>query len=121
MIRRPPGSTRTDTLFPYTTLFRSIDVGRVAARHLDLDHRILARNLGDVAREHALALDRHQRVRRSERHPHLKARGFAGLIFLFLGDDVHPVAIVAPEPRSEERRVGYEGVGTCRARWSPLH
>src|SRR3546814_11139709 len=26
MIRRPPGSTRTDTLFPYTTLFRSDDV-----------------------------------------------------------------------------------------------
>src|SRR3546814_13150911 len=24
-IRRPPRSTRTDTLFPYTTLFRSID------------------------------------------------------------------------------------------------
>src|SRR3546814_10401171 len=27
MIRRPPRSTRTDTLFPYTTLFRSIDMG----------------------------------------------------------------------------------------------
>src|SRR3546814_6275327 len=26
MIRRPPRSTRTDTLFPYTTLFRSIRV-----------------------------------------------------------------------------------------------
>src|SRR3546814_4148227 len=26
MIRRPPISTRTDTLFPYTTLFRSHDV-----------------------------------------------------------------------------------------------
>src|SRR3546814_11629796 len=26
MIRRPPRSTRTDTLFPYTTLFRSFDV-----------------------------------------------------------------------------------------------
>src|SRR3546814_16713360 len=26
MIRRPPRSTRTDTLFPYTTLFRSEDV-----------------------------------------------------------------------------------------------
>src|SRR3546814_11972329 len=26
MIRRPPGSTRTDTLFPYTTLFRSGDL-----------------------------------------------------------------------------------------------
>src|SRR3546814_11611054 len=34
MIRRPPRSTRTDTLFPYTTLFRSFagrDVGDVAA------------------------------------------------------------------------------------------
>src|SRR3546814_15881820 len=27
MYRRPPGSTRTDTLFPYTTLFRSQQVG----------------------------------------------------------------------------------------------
>src|SRR3546814_3240589 len=30
MIRRPPRSTRTDTLFPYTTLFRSIPAGVVA-------------------------------------------------------------------------------------------
>src|SRR3546814_14494417 len=29
MIRRPPRSTRTDTLFPYTTLFRSIGFGTV--------------------------------------------------------------------------------------------
>src|SRR3546814_3135750 len=28
MIRRPPRSTRTDTLFPYTTLFRSPQFGR---------------------------------------------------------------------------------------------
>src|SRR3546814_14148088 len=28
MIRRPPRSTRTDTLFPYTTLFRSLDFGK---------------------------------------------------------------------------------------------
>src|SRR3546814_2432595 len=27
MIRRPPRSTRTDTLFPYTTLFRSAYIG----------------------------------------------------------------------------------------------
>src|SRR3546814_15408662 len=27
MVRRPPRSTRTDTLFPYTTLFRSIYAG----------------------------------------------------------------------------------------------
>src|SRR3546814_1861177 len=33
MIRRPPRSTRTDTLFPYTTLFRSVDViGRGCCR-----------------------------------------------------------------------------------------
>src|SRR3546814_12455989 len=28
-MRRPPGSTRTDTLFPYTPLFRSVVVERV--------------------------------------------------------------------------------------------
>src|SRR3546814_1169124 len=31
MIRRPPRSTRTDTLFPYTTLCRSVPFERVAA------------------------------------------------------------------------------------------
>src|SRR3546814_8437987 len=30
MIRRPPRSTRTDTLFPYTTLFRSVKEGTSA-------------------------------------------------------------------------------------------
>src|SRR3546814_3662725 len=35
MIRRPPRSTRTDTLFPYTTLFRS-DIGLAAQL---VDHR----------------------------------------------------------------------------------
>src|SRR3546814_17608703 len=36
MSRRPPRTTLTDTLFPYTTLFRSVDVAalrRVAHRH----------------------------------------------------------------------------------------
>src|SRR3546814_5790318 len=32
MIRRPPRSTRTDTLFPYTTRFRSERSGRSACR-----------------------------------------------------------------------------------------
>src|SRR3546814_14361950 len=31
MIRQPPGSTRTDTLFPYTTLFRSEIFAALAA------------------------------------------------------------------------------------------
>src|SRR3546814_10777541 len=38
MIRRPPRSTRTDTLFPYTTLFRSHRPDR-AAREAALRHR----------------------------------------------------------------------------------
>src|SRR3546814_18355374 len=33
MIRRPPRSTRTDTLFPYTTLFRAAQI------HADETHR----------------------------------------------------------------------------------
>src|SRR3546814_13534644 len=32
MIRRPPRSTRTDTLFPYTTLFRSVAERRTGGR-----------------------------------------------------------------------------------------
>src|SRR3546814_1017062 len=32
MIRRPPRSTRTDTLFPYTTLFRSVAQSAAIAR-----------------------------------------------------------------------------------------
>src|SRR3546814_1115830 len=46
MIRRPPRSTRTDTLFPYTTLFRSggpVDrrgsEGRLSANRAGLDHQ----------------------------------------------------------------------------------
>src|SRR3546814_8286642 len=37
MIRRPPGSTRTDTIFPYTTLFRSRHRGARLC-----DHRLAA-------------------------------------------------------------------------------
>src|SRR3546814_5827721 len=47
MIRRPPRSTRTDTLFPYTTLFRSVEVEMVVAG-VDLDRADAA--LGDRPR-----------------------------------------------------------------------
>src|SRR3546814_5282232 len=33
MLRRPPRPTRTDTLFPYTTLFRSQGIGRADGQH----------------------------------------------------------------------------------------
>src|SRR3546814_5169378 len=57
MIRRPPRSTRTDTLFPYTTLFRSADSGRSACRHLevvDLGNKQAPRRGGILSRLHAL-------------------------------------------------------------------
>src|SRR3546814_15615930 len=39
MIRRPPRSTRTDTLFPYTTLFRSLGGASGSAQSLhEADH-----------------------------------------------------------------------------------
>src|SRR3546814_306479 len=38
MIRRPPRSTRTDTLFPYTTLFRSLVQGIAAAPRFVVGH-----------------------------------------------------------------------------------
>src|SRR3546814_5567335 len=39
MIRRPPRSTRTDTLFPYTTLFRSLGERPDPLLHALLDDR----------------------------------------------------------------------------------
>src|SRR3546814_8346216 len=59
MIRRPPRSTRTDTRFPYTTLFRSPCQLFHAGRHV---HR--------VDRDIAVVIERTQRFRnrRSEEH-----------------------------------------------------
>src|SRR3546814_14460399 len=66
MIRRPPGSTRTDTLFPYTTLFRSGGT-QVSLANVDGDARRLsgvddgiddtdAANMGQLRDLDALAL-----------------------------------------------------------------
>src|SRR3546814_2208171 len=52
MIRRPPRSTRTDTLFPYTTLFRSRGYG--------LERGLLGRQRSDLARRPGAA--RHLRT-----------------------------------------------------------
>src|SRR3546814_16072229 len=46
MIRRPPRSTRTDTLFPYTTLFRS-DEARVRGAAGGAEFRAVADHLLD--------------------------------------------------------------------------
>src|SRR3546814_7340070 len=40
MLRRPPRSTRTDTLFPYTTLFRSAEPDEVERQGAGRLHRV---------------------------------------------------------------------------------
>src|SRR3546814_15072233 len=67
MIRRPPRSTRTDTLFPYTTLFRSVFVQdrpcRYAARR-----RPSRRNAEGVIRDWGLGIGGTALSNRSEEH-----------------------------------------------------
>src|SRR3546814_9684535 len=46
MVRRPPRSTRTDTLFPYTTLFRSADFRQCCKVGVAADH--VPRHANDV-------------------------------------------------------------------------
>src|SRR3546814_12196259 len=99
MIRRPPRSTRTDTLFPYTTLFRSCGAGRKANAMLDFLSRHNPRGL--VAR--------------------FIAAPAALTVFLVLYGTLGIGQAQTPEDRSEERRVGKECVSTCRSRWSPYH
>src|SRR3546814_11196377 len=99
MIRRPPISTRTDTLFPYTTLFRSEYRVRTFAEKVgSLDFRSFSEGTcateeSNLAWEHAAK--------------NLTACAFESETKL--------------EPRSEERRGGKECVSTCRSRWAPTH
>src|SRR3546814_7944240 len=74
MIRRPPRSTRTDTLFPYTTLFRSgfdqpVSVAEgeaVAGRHVEIGGRLQIRLAAqDAGMDQYIA---HAAPRRSEEH-----------------------------------------------------
>src|SRR3546814_17931316 len=90
MIRRPPRSTRTDTLFPYTTLFRSrpvrlfeacvVSAGLlrdrpgVAAGDLQLPQQIFP---GLRRRQQPVSLRRTQRNRRFPRLALPAARGLA--------------------------------------------
>src|SRR3546814_2468869 len=46
MIRRPPKSTRTDTLFPYTTLFRSKSLIKAGAAACHIEDQVGAKRCG---------------------------------------------------------------------------
>src|SRR3546814_12311290 len=108
MIRRPPRSTRTDTLFSYTTLFRS-------GRQLDRERRAF------VERQAAHRVDREvgDQLLVAERRA-AEPRAPERAQELHLADDDLDEATAAHR-RSEERRVGKECVSTCRSRWSPYH
>src|SRR3546814_6165584 len=54
MIRRPPRSTLTDTLFPYTTLFRSVEAVAVAAVIEPLD--LAGHGVDDIDRTGAIVV-----------------------------------------------------------------
>src|SRR3546814_18233234 len=113
MIRRPPRSTRTDTLFPYTTLFRSV--------RLPLDEAVDDLHPGafELVRPEQILLLVEARLQfddgghRFARLGRLDQRAddrrlVAGAIERLLDRD---------DVRSEERRVGKECVSTCRSRW----
>src|SRR3546814_17719721 len=110
MIRRPPGSTRTDTLFPYTTLFRSyLEASEYIANDADLlvtlggelglsvpfIERFEPRRLGLICIEET-SPSRNVPMLQSERMAY---------------DE-----LLREPNRSEERRVGKECVRTCRSR-----
>src|SRR3546814_15793038 len=62
MIRPPPGSTRTDTLFPYTTLFRSVAVDRDRRDAADAQRQdqLAAERAREQAQERQQAQEREQ-------------------------------------------------------------
>src|SRR3546814_5037273 len=68
MIRRPPRSTRTDTLFPYTTLFRSLLVDDGQGRQIGNAHAQAAADAGDLQGQMVSGGRRHPPHGRSEEH-----------------------------------------------------
>src|SRR3546814_1360783 len=89
MIRRPPRSTRTDTLFPYTTLFRS-SLDRCRRRLLDRRRSQPGALLGAPqpdGPEREPARERHRFADRAERRAEFPQAGFSAQ---------------RPGPRSEE-------------------
>src|SRR3546814_11020497 len=129
MIRRPPRSTRTDTLFPYTTLFRShAKLFRAAAKATGVDDAWLRAIAHAESGFDAKAVS---------------SKGAQGVMQLMPGvateygveDPFEPAQSISTgarymkallrrshgDRRPEQRRVGKEGVSKSRSRWSPKH
>src|SRR3546814_19847328 len=121
MIRRPPRSTRTDTLFPYTTLFRSVVNGRMGVargngiadpEQLESALRIIPARLWTAFDEGAMV--EHAKVARLRLQFEIEVVERNGAV---VDDDLGDM----PFLRSEERRVGKEGVRAFKFGVLPDH
>src|SRR3546814_8011401 len=100
MIRRPPRSTRTDTLFPYTTLFRSTKDSDVITALLENTSARISKATLDYLTEQAQHIDSYQEplVRRQDLTNDLAMRLYwvvaANLRAEILASyDIHPTAL----------------------------
>src|SRR3546814_19662958 len=133
MIRRPPRSTRTDTLFPYTTLFRSHvvfnrqaeDAGFDIASTEDRARRTIAwakrrspiqQLAATCALEHFTATLAHDALA-NPTHLGGAAEEARQLWRWHAIEEIEHKAVA----RSEERRGGKECVRTCKLRWAQYY
>src|SRR3546814_14948052 len=127
MIRRPPRSTRTDTLFPYTTLFRSTapglqvltDDGWIDAVAPEGKVIINTGMMLEVISNGVIPPGMHRVVA----DPTFTGERYSVVQFCHPTPwtILSPLSSCCTPERSEERRVGKECVSTCRSRWSPYH
>src|SRR3546814_20165156 len=123
MIRRPPRSTRTDTLVPYTTLFRSLARSCGPGDEQDavgLAQRGAIRRLHDVAHAEHLEPDADRILVEDAQHDAFAAAARQG----GNADVEHPAAQRDAEPAvlrqgPDERRGGKDVECTCRSGWAP--
>src|SRR3546814_18119539 len=116
MIRRPPRSTRTDTLFPYTTLFRSAGRRRPATRDIGGGRVPKGDRPGQRCgrlRKNAMSQSPTYNPAPSGNPQSATARAYP---------NGNPgLGYNPPGVRSDERRVGKGCDSTCSSRWSLLH
>src|SRR3546814_11561395 len=118
MIRRPPRSTRTDTLFPYTTLFRSVFDGR---NRLDAVLAEISENSDESGTQFAPDLGKFGPVHKRGLHVAQLPNSYSKFRFPRVRSycSKGKQSVMLAQPRSEERRVGKECVSTYRSGWWP--